>query len=195
MERGIQLLGREYDEIEEEVNCLFEDLGIKKYPADCFEVARKLNIEINKYSEARGSDKEFMTAKYDEGFSVMIAKSRYAIYYNDSLPSYNVQFTIWYEIAHIHLGHLYENQEKSPRRMKSECNHFAAYAQAAMPFVIKSKPSSPEDLMKKFGLGWTCANYVFDNFLHIQNYPHIVRKILSSRIFELFNPDELEEAV
>ena len=47
MERAVQLLGSEYDEIEEEANCLFEDLGIKKYPADCFEVAQTLQCNQN----------------------------------------------------------------------------------------------------------------------------------------------------
>ena len=96
MERAFQLLGSEYDEIEEEANCLFEDLGIKKYPADCFEVARLLGIELVKYSDSSDEDREFMTSKYEEGFSVMTAKSRYAIYYNDSLPACTVRFTIWY---------------------------------------------------------------------------------------------------
>ena len=94
MERAVQLLGSEYDEIEEEANCLFEDLGIKKYPADCFEVARLLGIELVKYSDSSDEDRKFMTSKYEEGFSTMTAKSRYTIYYNDSLPPCTVRFTI-----------------------------------------------------------------------------------------------------
>lgn len=195
MEKGVQLSGSEYDKIEEDVNCLFEDLEIVQYPADCFEVARRLGIVLVKYSEASDDDREFMTSKYEEGFSVMTAKSRYAIYYNDHLPSHTVQFTIWYEIAHIQLGHLYENQGKSSARMKAECNHFATYAQAAMPFVLRLSPSCPEELMQKFGLGWTCANYVFDSYVRIRQYSGIVKRILSNRILELFSPVLLEEAV
>lgn len=196
MERAVQLLGSEYDEIEEEANCLFEDLGIKKYPADCFEVARLLGIELVKYSDSSDEDRKFMTSKYEEGFSTMTAKSRYAIYYNDSLPPCTVRFTIWYEIAHIQLGHLYENQGKSAARMKAECNRFATYAQAAMPFVIKLSPCCPDELMQEFGLGWTCANYVFDSYMRIKQYPNIVRRILSNRILDLFSPEQvLEEAV
>lgn len=71
MERAVQLFGSEYDEIEEEANCLFEDLGIKKYPADCFEVARLLGIELVKYSDSSDEDRKFMTSKYEEGFSTM----------------------------------------------------------------------------------------------------------------------------
>lgn len=137
MEGAIQLSGCENDEIEEEVNCLFEDLRIEKSHADCFEVARLLGIELIKYSEVHKDDWKFMTTKYNDGFSVMKSKSKYMIFYNAQLPANIVQFTIWYEIGHIQLGHLYENQGKSSEQMQAECNCFAVHAQRTMPFMQK----------------------------------------------------------
>ena len=135
MERAIQLSGCENDEIEEEVNCLFEDLKIEKSHADCFEVAKLLDIELIKYSEVHKDDWKFMTTKYNDGFSVMKSKSKYMIFYNAQLPANIVQFTIWYEIGHIQLGHLYENRGKSSEQMQAEC--FAVHAQRTMPFMQK----------------------------------------------------------
>ena len=42
---------KDYDRIEEELNILIEDYGVKYFPMDCFEVASLMNIEIKSYSQ------------------------------------------------------------------------------------------------------------------------------------------------
>lgn len=179
------LVGNDFDEIEEDVFNLYEDLGLTEYPANPFTVAQLLKIEVKKYSDAKPEEKEFMVSKYEEGYSTMINKVKYIIYYNDLLPKCTVNFTIWYEIAHIQRGHLYDNMNQSQARMQSECNHFAVFAQAGMPFVFEVNPKCPNDLMETFGIGWECANYVFDNYLYVRQFPNIRRKILTSKILEI----------
>lgn len=179
------LVGNDFDEIEKDVFYLYEDLGLTEYPANPFKVAQLLGIEVKKYSDAKPKEEEFMVSKYEQGFSIMINKQKYIIYYNDLLPECTVNFTIWYEIGHIQRGHLYDNMNQNQARMQSECNHFAVFAQAAMPFVFEVNPKCPEDLMEKFGIGWTCANYVFDNYLYANQFSNVCRKILSSKILEI----------
>lgn len=179
------LTENDYDEIEEDVMYLYEDLGLTEYPTNPFKVAQLLGIEVRKYSDVKPEDEEFMVSKYEEGYSTMTNKMKYIIYYNDLLPDYNVKFTIWYEIGHIQRGHLYDNMKQSQARMKSECNHFAVFAQAGMPFVFRLTPKCPEDLMETFGISWTCSNYVFDNYLYLRQFPNVCRKILSSKILEI----------
>lgn len=179
------LVGKDFDEIEEDVFYLYEDLGLTEYPANPFKVAQLLGIEVKKYSDAKQEEKEFMVSKYEEGYSTMTNKTKYIIYYNDLLPECTVNFTIWYEIGHIQRGHLYENMKHSQARMQSECNHFAVFAQAAMPFVFRVKPKCPNDLTESFGIGWECANYVFDNYLYVRQFPNVRKKILSSKILEI----------
>lgn len=181
------LTGNDFDNIEEDVFHLYEDLGLKEYPANPFKVANLLGIELIKYSGLKQEARKVILSKYKEGCSVMKNKREYVIYYNDALPECTVRFTVWYEIAHIQSGHLYENMGGDPLRQQSECNHFAVFAQAAMPFVFQLQPDCPEVLMKVFGLGWTCANYVYDNYLYIKRFPLITRKIVSSKILEQFD--------
>lgn len=186
------LIGNDFDEIENEVFHLYEDLGLTIYPANPFKVAHMLGIELRKYSDAKPEDEEFMVSKYEEGFSIMTNKLKYTIYYNDTLPKCNVWFTIWYEIGHIQRSHLYDNMEASQARMKTECNYFAVVAQAGMPFVFKAHPQCPEDLMNAFGIGWRCANLVFANYVYTRQFPNVCKKILSHECLEKFNMRKIE---
>ena len=70
------LQGNEYDEIEETVTNLFEDLGFSNFPIDCVEVASRLRIELKKYSEVPKEDKDFIVSKYEDGYSTCLGKFR-----------------------------------------------------------------------------------------------------------------------
>ncbi len=121
------LQGWEYDEIEDTVTNLFEDLGFTEFPVSCFEVASKLRIELKKYSEVPEEDREMLVSKYEDGYGSNLGKFRYVIYYNDKKDANRIRFTIWYEIGHIQLGH-YDKFDKTQERMKAEANHFAVFA-------------------------------------------------------------------
>lgn len=178
------LQGNEYDEIEETVTNLFEDLGFSNFPIDCVEVASRLRIELKKYSEVPKEDKDFIVSKYEDGYSTCLGKFRYVIYYNDKLTPERIKFTIWYEIGHIQLGH-YDNCTKSQELMKAEANHFAVFAQAPMSAVILSEPKNQYDIMINFSLSRECAENMYFKYLNVIQYPNTVNKILNNRILEV----------
>lgn len=185
MERFI-LQGEEYDEIEETVTSLFEDLGFTSFPVDCWEVASRLKIDLKKYSEVSKEDKDMLVAKFEDGYGSCLGKYRYAIYYNDEIDSDRIKFTIWYEIGHIQLGH-YDNCKKSQQQMKAEANHFAVFAQAPMPAVILSKPKDEYDISSTFDLSLECAENVFSTYKKVTYYSSIVRKIMDKRILQVLD--------
>lgn len=180
----MRLEGWEYDEIEEIATDLLEDLGFSQFPLNPFEVANKLSIEIKKYSEIPNQNKDFVISKYEDGFSSLIAKSKYIIYYDEKISYKRIIFTLWYEIGHIQLGH-YDNETKTQERMKAECNYFAKFLIAPMPFVIIFHPLCPVDISNEFLISNECATYVYEDFLNAIQYSSITDKILSKRIARL----------
>lgn len=182
----IHLQGREYDEIENTVTDLFEDLGFTEFPVSCFEVASKLKIELKKYSEVPEDEREFFVSKYEDGYSLNLGKFKYVIYYNDKINSDRIRYTIWYEIGHIQLGH-HDRLDKSQGRMKTEANHFAVFAQAPMPAVILSEPYNQFDISSTFNLSLECAENVYSTYRKVTIYPSTVRKILNKRILSVLD--------
>lgn len=180
------LQGWEYDEIEDTVTDLFEDLGFTEFPVSCFEVASKLKIELKKYSEVPEEDREMLVSKYEDGYGSNLGKYRYVIYYNDTKDADRIRFTIWYEIGHIQLGH-YDKFDKTQERMKAEANHFAVFAQAPMPAVILSEPYNEYDVSSTFNLSYECACNLYSSYLHVTYYPNIIKKIMQKRIINVLD--------
>lgn len=114
----------EFYEIEKEAECFFMGLGTVTPPADCYEAAGLLKIELIQYSKLKEGVSGLFRAKFEEGFSVFNKNTGFQIYYNDSLSDEKIQETIWYEIAHIHLGHFDRGNKKSQEQMQAECLYF-----------------------------------------------------------------------
>lgn len=186
------LQGKEYDEIEETVNNLFEDLGYTQFPVDCFDLASKLKIDVKKYSDIQPEDRDMLIAKYEDGYGSCLGKFRYVIYYNDSLPDDRIRFTIWYEIGHIQLGH-YDNCSKSQERMKAEANHFAIHAQAPMSAVILSNPQDVFDVSSTFNLSLECAANRYASYKKATAYPNVAKRILGGRILDILDFSKVKE--
>lgn len=182
----IHLQGREYDEIENTVTDLFEDLGFTEFPVSCFEVASKLKIELKKYSEVPEDEREFFVSKYEDGYSLNLGKFKYVIYYNDKINSDRIRYTIWYEIGHIQLGH-HDRLDKSQGRMKTEANHFAVFAQAPMPAVILSEPYNQFDISSTFNLSLECARNVYSTYQKVTCFSGTVKKIMNKRILQVLD--------
>ena len=91
---GKLLKPTDYDEIEETVINLFEDLGYTEFPVDCFDIASKLNIELRKYSEVKEEDRNFLEDRYEDGFTVKVENAKYILSYNDNMPSSPLVFLL-----------------------------------------------------------------------------------------------------
>ena len=189
---SVILQGLEYDEIEEAVVSLFEDLRCTEFPVDVFELAGKLKIDVQKYSEVPPEDREMLVSKYEDGYSTCLGKYRYKIYYNDLLKEERIRFTLWYEIGHIQLGH-FDNCHKTQEVMKAEANHFAVHAQAPMAAIIEYQPSDEYDLAEAFNLSFECASNRFASYLRVICYASTIERILDTRLFDVLTFPILEK--
>lgn len=175
------LKGKDYDKIEETANDMIEDLGIKLFPVNCFEVAHLLGIELRKYSEFSEEDKNFIVQKYEDGYSIKI-DSKYIIYYNDTSDRNRIKFTIWHEIAHIQLGHLETDCDGNYARLEEEANHFASYIMAPLVFIHKLNLDDPFQVAEICGISFEHACNVLNRYYNTFQYESIRKIVLEGRI-------------
>lgn len=180
------LSGKDYNEIEETANDLIEDLGLQLFPVNCFEVAFLLGIEIKKYSAIPEEDREFVVSKSEDGYSLRI-HDKYIIYYNDTLDKNRIKFTIWHEIAHIQLGHLEMDCQKSNSRIEEEANHFAAYVMAPLAFIHNLGLNDPMEIAEVCEISLDCACHVYKHYVKAFQFPNIKNEILGGRITRLLS--------
>ena len=188
---GVYLQGSEYEYIEEEANNLVEDLGLRFFPLDCFEVARLLEIAVMPYSELSEDERNDALSKSEDGYSRK-KNGKYVIYYNDEKPATRVKFTMWHEIGHIHLGHL-DGCKKSDERIEAEANHFAAYLLAPLVFVFLLQLETPDDIADSFGISIDCACNVYGHYQKAMRNPRVKQKISGNRIAGLLKYTSKEE--
>ena len=185
------LIGKDYERIEEEVTNLIEDMNIKYFPFNCFEVASLLNIEVKSYSSIPKEDQEMCLSKTEDGYSTKNGNI-YIIYYNDKMPLHRIKFTIWHEIGHIQLGHFEEN-EKSDELMEKEANHFAAYAMAPICLIFAYKLFDPFDISYQFDIGYEFASHKYQHYLNVRRWPSVVTKICNDRLQNIITFNLKEE--
>lgn len=192
MNKNKILKSYDYDRIEETANDLIEDLGLKLFPVNCFEVAFLLGIELKKYSETPDEDRDFVASKSDDGYSIKI-HDKYIIYYNDAIDRNRIKFTIWHEIAHIQLGHFEPDCSKSYAHIEEEANHFASYIMAPLAFIYMLGLSSPLEIAKICEISFMHACNVFERYNNTFRYARIRNIVLSGRITQLltYAPQEV----
>lgn len=174
----------EYDMVEEEAENLVEDLGLKIFPLDCFQVAELLDIGIHECSEFPINDEEFIVSKYPDGFTVF-KKGKYHIYYNESQDSKRIKFTIWHEIAHIQLGHLEADCTKSKEQKEEEANHFAAYLMAPLALIHKLGLEDPREIAELFEISINLACNAYKHYTNAFRYTCTKNIILNGRLAKL----------
>lgn len=185
------LRGSDYEKIEDEASDLIEDLGLRQFPVNCFEVAFLLGIGIQKYSDFNDADMGFIKSKTEDGFTILKGR-KYIIYYNDAVDRKRIKFTIWHEIAHIQLGHLEEGRNLSYERQEEEANHFAAYVMAPLVFIHKMGLSDPIEISDECEISLEFASYVYEHYVKAFQYAGVRDAILNSRIAKLltYSPKE-----
>ena len=182
----------DYDRVEEIANDMIEDLGLKWFPVNCFEVAFLLGIEIKKYSEIPEKDRDFVISKSEDGYSIKIGY-KYIIYYNDTIDRNRIKFTIWHEIAHIQLGHLETDCTKAYALLEEEANHFAAYVMAPLALIHNLGLSDPFEIADVCEISFDCACNVYGHYIRAFSFASVRRTILSGRIVGLLTYIQKEE--
>lgn len=187
-----KLLKREdYDRIEDDLSNLIEDLGLSLFPMNCYEVASLLCIELKTYAEFSEADRDFIVSKAQDGFTIK-KNGKYVIFYNADKSVERRRFTIWHEIAHIHLGHL--EAEISYEQMEEEANHFAITALAPLALVHRLSLFDPWTLSSVCGVSFVLANYVLEHYKKAFQYESVKNTILRSRIALLLSYEPKEAA-
>ena len=174
----------DYDKVEEEADNLVEDLGLKFFPLDCFQVAELLGIEIHKCSEFSFGDEEFVVSRYSDGFTVF-KNGKFHIYYNESQNYNRIKFTIWHEIAHIQLDHLEADCTKSKKQKEEEANHFAAYLMAPLAFIHNLGLEDPQEIADTFEISIDLACNAYTHYANAFRYTCIKNIILNGRLAKL----------
>jgi len=156
-----------YDEIEQEVIAMLEECGVKHYPIDPFELARKLRYILRPYSSLGEGKRRQALRKSNDGFSQVeedpeTGMNRYVIYYTDYQTNRGrLRWTILHEIAHCYLYHhclrRYDRKE-----IEEEANHFAKYAIAPPPLVDAIGIQSASELEEFFITSRQAADHSFE---------------------------------
>lgn len=188
------LKGKDYDRIEKAANDLIEDLGVKLFPVNCFEVAFLLGIELKKYSEIPEEDREFVESKYKDGYSIK-EQDKYIIYYNDTIDLSRIKFTIWHEIAHIQLEHVEPDCTENYARLEEEANHFASYIMAPLVFIHNLGLTDPFKIAEICGISFEHACNVLNRYYNTFQYASIRNIVLNGRIAQLLTYVPKREAV
>lgn len=153
----MRLSDSRYESIKKDVANLYKKYNIKDLPINPFEICKKMNIKIIKYSEMDEEDREKIATLQRDGF---YDQDKSIIYYNDMINDGKIRFTILHEIGHI----IREHKQFSPLA-ESEAEWFAAYAIAPPPVVNLFEISDFTDIMDIFGTSWECAWHTMSRYL------------------------------
>ena len=135
----MRLQNDRYEFIKAKVVNMFKKYNINSIPVDCFEICKKMFIEVKPYSKLGAIGLEKAMSVSSDGFCMMhpmricsIKVDSWYIFYNDSMLKERIRFTIMHEIGHIVLDHS-EHSELA----EAEANFFAKYALAPPHLFIK----------------------------------------------------------
>lgn len=149
----MKLLTRRYEEIKKEIKKFFIRYGIDTFPFDPFEICKKMNIELVKYStlSLHAKMKLYATGNSD-AVSCIDSNNKIMIFYNDIKLPERIRFSLMHELGHIVLEHL----ERSAIA-EIESNFFAAYSLAPTAIIDYFNPSTPQEIAKRFYVSTECA--------------------------------------
>ena len=155
-----------YEEIKKTISVLIEKYDIKKIPLDVFGLAKKLKINLVKYSQLTEYEmnqlEEYGISRNSDGFFALVVKKGKSIpyiYYNDKKSVERIRFTILHEIGHYILEH-----KQQSCLAEAEANFFAKYLIAPPILIHRINPSDYMEIAKIFKISEECAWYAFDYY-------------------------------
>lgn len=148
----MKLLTKRYEEIKKEIKKFFIYYGIEKFPLDPFEICKKMNINLIKYSSLSTMTTMKLYAQGNEDAVTHVDNKNIKIFYNDLKIPERIRFSLMHEIGHIVLKHL-ENSQIA----EIEANFFAAYSLAPTAVIAYFEPTTCTDIAKRFYISNKCA--------------------------------------
>ena len=171
-----------YSEITEEIAYLYEDIGIKTFPINPFEVCCKLKIKLIPYSS---TDPFFYLSS--DGFNYLAPSNQeYVICYNVLQSKERINFTIMHELGHIMLEHHRSENNIENLIKEKEADYFARMSLAPLGIVYVLKLNTPEEISETFNISFSCATNVFKHYRTVKSYPRIEAQIRNNRLTRQF---------
>ena len=190
--KGVYLTSARYNEIEKLVVDMYEECGLYAIPIDCYAIAAKLNYVLVPYSYLNPFEQAEAYEKSDDGFSELRCIGgmyRYVIYFNDYEPNLKrIRFTIFHEIGHCYMGHLYDDEGKSYEELESEANFFARTAIAPLPLINSMKLTCAQEIGYEFDVSFTASCHIlhaYNQWLHYGAPDYLEHE---EKLLHLFRP-------
>ncbi len=175
-------LSREqYEYIDESILDTFEAAGIVSFPIDVFDLCSKLRISLKRYSNYPDLLKEFS----DDAFRYYNPKKQeFIIFYNDSIESNRVNFSIMHEIGHIQLDH--QKRPLTEEMQETEANTFAQKALAPMGVILKLGLKTDIQISSIFNISLPCARVITSSLKYVIQNPILRQKEINNPLTFLF---------
>lgn len=155
------LKAERYEEIRCEVANFIEDWGIQFYPFSITELINKMGIQIVPYSSLPEPLRKKVAAYYPNAITLYpkdLSSSETTIFYEGSMSSGRIRFTLAHELAHLALGHpctgelVYEH----------EADFFANYLLGPAPLLLKYSMVNTKVIKKTLKVSHSCAESIKD---------------------------------
>ena len=171
----------QYEYIDVSILDTFEAAGICTFPIDVFHLCSKLKIKIKKYSDYPVLLKDYS----DDAFRFYNSqKQEFIIFYNDSIDSNRVNFSIMHEIGHIQLDH--QKSTLSEEEQETEANIFAQKALAPVGVILKLGLKTDIQISSVFNISLQCARIITSKLKYIFQNPTLRQKEINNPITILF---------
>lgn len=152
---SVKLSGDRYEEIKNEVVCLFEKADVHCMPINGYEIAASLNVNVIPYSAFTASKRELAIKLSPDGFAAFDSgKWRICVNDDGNIAFGRRNFTILHELGHIVLKHTEDSDLAD-----AEANFFAKFAQCPPILIYQYGLTSVGDIMERFGVTLSSAKY------------------------------------
>ena len=154
----MRLSDERYEEIKEEVVELYKELHITKFPVNAMDVCKQLGIAYKTYNQFTPKTFAAVIRASEDGMVAEI-DNQFVIFYNPSKSAERIRSTFFHEIGHIRLRHKIHDEEN-----EAEANFFASYFLAPAPLIHYFGLSYAQEIMDKFWVTFSLANYSLDRY-------------------------------
>ncbi|WP_191018044.1 ImmA/IrrE family metallo-endopeptidase [Treponema zioleckii] len=182
----MRLSDERYEEIKEEVVELYKELHITKFPVNAMDVCKQLGIAYKSYNQFTSRTFAAIIRASEDGMVAKIDK-KFVIFYNPSKSAERIRSTFFHEIGHIRLGHKIHDEEN-----EAEANFFASYFLVPVPLIHYFGLRFAQEIMDKFWVTFTLANYSLDRYQKRIRYSGTVFTQYENDLISLAKEEEKE---